>query len=189
MFNMRLVLILAFIVIPVLELTLLYKIGQWAGLWLTIAMVLGIAFVGTQVLRWQGLATLARAKAALEHGQAPIPAVLEGVLLLLAGALMITPGLITDLAGIMLLIPPVRRRLARAIVGYFMRHGELHVHVEGAEAVSPGQPRGEPGSSGRFRNSRAGPSGPGSGGRRGPNVIEGQFERIDEEPPAKDQPR
>lgn len=108
-------LILLFTVIPLLELWILLQLGHVAGLPATIAVVLATGAVGAAVARIQGLATLQRARTALAAGRLPATEAVDGLLILLAGALLVTPGLLTDLCGLVLLVPRARS-LVRARV-------------------------------------------------------------------------
>lgn len=157
---MRLVLLLVLVAVPLIEISLLIKAGQLLGVWPTLGLVIGTAILGSTVLRWQGLGVLQRASDALDSGRPPIEPVVDGVFLLLAGAFLISPGLLTDLLGLVLLIPPVRRGIARWAFARFLTSGDVHVEIF-SRRTRPGSPP------------RSTPSGDGS-------VIEGEFERLDE---------
>jgi len=124
---MTIVLLLALIGVPVLEIAVFIEVGGWIGLGWTLVLVLATAIAGTAMLRRQGLATLAKARAALDRGEIPVQAALDGVSLLLAGAFLLTPGFVTDTLGALLLVPPIRRRLQRLVVGALAARGRLHV--------------------------------------------------------------
>lgn len=120
----RIVLLLVFIAVPLLEIALLIKAGSSFGFWPTIAIVIFTAFLGTFMLRWQGLSVMARANEALRAGRMPVESVADGVFLLLAGAFLLTPGLLTDGVGFAFLVPQVRRWLGKKIlVGLSRRMG------------------------------------------------------------------
>jgi UPF0716 protein FxsA len=163
---LRLAVGLAFIVVPVLELALLIKTGQVIGVWATVALVLTTALTGALIISRQSLSVLRRTLEAVAEGQPPIAPVLDGLFLLVAGALLLTPGLMTDVAALLLLIPPVRRAIARVSMRWLLRGARLHVEVRGAAA--------DPAPEAQRR--------PSSGIGDGP-VIEGEFERVDEDPP------
>lgn len=116
---MGLVLLTAFIVVPIVEIALFIEIGGRAGLWNTIALVVLTAVIGTWLLRAQGLGTLNRAQESLARNVFPVAELFDGLCLLVAGALLLTPGFLTDTLGFLLLIPPLRRlvrdRLWRAL--------------------------------------------------------------------------
>ena len=109
------ILLLLFIGLPMVEIYVLIQVGQVIGAVWTIALLVAIAALGSALLRLQGLATLATVQAAISHGELPTTAILEGLVLLVAGVLMVTPGFVTDLAGLLCLLPPLRRALARAL--------------------------------------------------------------------------
>jgi UPF0716 protein FxsA len=105
-----------FIVIPIAELLLLFEVADWIGGVATLMLVIVTAFVGLSVLKRQGLSTLTRANMRLRGGQLPAQEIIEGMMLAFAGALLLTPGFITDTIGFTLLTPFVRRRLAARIL-------------------------------------------------------------------------
>lgn len=142
--------------LPVVELYLLIKLGGAFGLLPTLATMVGISLVGAWMLRRQGLAALHKANAAVQAGQMPIDSVVDGFALAIAAALLMTPGFVTDLAGLVLLIPPVRAVLARALFNRLMRQ-------PGVAWQTNHQPRRRP-------------EPPGNG-----PVIDGEFTRIDED--------
>ncbi len=109
------ILLLLFIGLPMVEIYVLIQVGQVIGALWTIALLVAIAALGSALLRLQGLATLANVQAAISRGELPTTAILEGLVLLVAGVLMVTPGFVTDLAGLLCLLPPLRRALARAL--------------------------------------------------------------------------
>jgi UPF0716 protein FxsA len=118
-------LFLLFTVIPLLELMLLIYIGQVIGFWQTLAIVILTGMVGAALARWQGWLALERVQREMQQGKLPAGAMFDGMLILVAGLLLITPGVITDLAGLCLLVPPIR-----AFVQRLIRHWAAeHVHV------------------------------------------------------------
>jgi UPF0716 protein FxsA len=110
------VLLTAFLVVPLLEIYLLIKVGGVIGAAYTILLVIATAILGAWLLRIQGLATLTRAQAQLQRGTLPAREAVEGLLLFLSGALLLTPGFFTDTAGFLLLIPALRRLVAAALL-------------------------------------------------------------------------
>ena len=107
-------LVVLFIAVPIVEMYLLIKIGGVIGALPTIGLVVVTAMVGVALLRQQGLATLHRVQTALDRGELPATEMLEGIALLLGGALLLTPGFVTDGLGLFCLIPTTRRILVRA---------------------------------------------------------------------------
>ena len=112
---MRLPLLL-FIIIPIAEIMLLLKVSQYIGAWTTVGLVLLTAVVGVNLLKRQGLSTLSRFQQRLQSGQIPAQEMVEGMLIAFCGALLLTPGFITDTIGFTCLLPPVRARIAKRIL-------------------------------------------------------------------------
>ena len=105
-------LLIVFAVVPFLELVLLIKLTQQTSLPVTILVVIGTGVTGMSLVRWQGLKAWQQIQQQLASGQSPSKAIISGVLILVAGAMLLTPGLLTDTAGLLLLIPPVRAVIA-----------------------------------------------------------------------------
>ena len=101
-------LLAAFILMPIIELAVLLKLHEVAGLVNTLAIVIITGFVGAFLARAQGIMVLAQIRRDLAEGRMPAPRLMDGVMILIAGVLLITPGLITDTAGFILLIPAAR---------------------------------------------------------------------------------
>lgn len=112
-------LLLLFTVVPLVELYLLITIGRMIGVGPTIAIVLGTGILGAWLARWQGLAVLRRVREEMAAGRLPTDALIDGLLILVAAAVLLTPGLLTDTAGFLLLVPAsrvvVRKAVAAAI--------------------------------------------------------------------------
>jgi UPF0716 protein FxsA len=115
-------LLLAFIIVPLAEIAVLIQVGGWIGVAPTLALIVLTAIVGTWMLRHQGFSVLTRAQRQLEQGVMPVAEVFDGLCLLLAGALLLTPGFLTDAAGALLLVPRVRALLYRQVADYLERH-------------------------------------------------------------------
>ena len=109
---MALILLVAlFIGLPLLEIAVFIEVGGEIGVWPTIAATVVTALAGSVLLRAQGLATLTRARAQMDQGQLPAREMFEGVCLVLAGAMLLLPGFVTDFIGLLLFIPPLREVL------------------------------------------------------------------------------
>jgi UPF0716 protein FxsA len=121
-------LLLLFTLVPLVELALLIQLGRVIGLAATIAIVLLTGVIGATLARWQGLVTLRRVQTEMAEGRVPTDALVDGLLILVAGAMLFTPGLITDTIGCLLLIPPTRTAVRRALVEALRRR------------VQPGRP-------------------------------------------------
>ncbi len=114
---MLLKLLLLFTVVPLLELALLIEVGTRIGALRTILIVVATGFLGALMARSQGFSVWRKLRESVEGGRSPAGGLVEGVLVLAGGLLLITPGLITDALGFILLIPPSRR----AVRNYLMR--------------------------------------------------------------------
>ena len=114
-------LLLLFIAIPIIELFLLVEIGQRVGTLTTVGIIIATGAVGASLARQQGMSTLARLRADLAAGRSPADPIVDGVLILVAAAVLITPGLLTDLAGFLCLIPAFRRLVKRYLRRTFER--------------------------------------------------------------------
>jgi UPF0716 protein FxsA len=144
-------LVLIFIVVPLAELYVIIQVGQAIGLLPTLALLLADALLGSLLLRHQGRAAWIRFNRALAEGRLPHKEVFDGVLIIMGGALLLTPGFLTDIVGLILLIPPTRA-LVRAFSARFVRR---RLALGGA-AWSFGPPRRPP----RARPAPGGPSEP-----------------------------
>jgi UPF0716 protein FxsA len=109
-------LFLFFIAIPLVEMLLLFEVSDRIGGLSTLGLVVATAVIGVQVLKQQGIATLTRANARLSSGELPATEIVEGMLLAAAGALLLTPGFITDTLGFVFLTAPFRRLIAARLV-------------------------------------------------------------------------
>ena len=130
-------LILLFVTVPLLELYLLVRIGEWIGLLPTIALVLFTGALGATLARAQGLATWGRFQAAMAQGRLPGAELVEGILILVAGAVLLTPGVLTDVLGFLLLVPALRRRVVVHLAGRLRARVVIHGGPSG-----PADPRG-----------------------------------------------
>jgi UPF0716 protein FxsA len=110
------ILLLLFFTVPLIEIFILIEVGGWIGAIPTIFLVVFTAVLGALLLRHQGLITLQRFQLSLAQGQVPAMELIEGVVLIIAGALLLTPGFFTDLVGFLCLIPPLRQAVIRRIV-------------------------------------------------------------------------
>lgn len=116
------VIFLAFVLVPIIEIAVFIKVGGLIGVLPTLALVIGIAIFGTWLLRQQGLQTFTKAQAALSRGEMPVGEMMDGFFLVLAALLMVTPGLLTDAIGFLLLVPAVRTLLAALARRWAMTH-------------------------------------------------------------------
>ena len=149
-------LFLAFVALALTELYLLIALGRAVGFWSTVGILLAISVVGTVVSRTQGARVMARWQEALNAGTMPAEGVLDGVLVLVGGALLIAPGFITDVLGISLLVPVSRafwarhlrawleKRVARGDVNVSMGMGGVSMGGAGVRGVRGARPSARP---------------------------------------------
>lgn len=166
---MGFLILLAFIMVPIAEIAVFIKAGDLIGLWPTIAAVVLTAIIGTAMLRQQGLATLVRLRATMDRGELPVRELFDGACLLLAGALLLTPGFLTDAVGFLLLVPPLRALAGAALWHRMQQSGNFSVHVGGMQGGADGGPQG-----GQRPSHSAGPGG-------GP-VVDADYEVIEKDP-------
>ena len=110
------ILLLLFIFVPIIEIGLFIQVGGFLGLWPTIALVLITAFVGASLVRSQGLQTLMSVQNRLQQGELPAQQIFEGVMLAVAGVLLLTPGFMTDALGMLVLLPAPRAAIAKYLM-------------------------------------------------------------------------
>jgi UPF0716 protein FxsA len=134
-----LLLFLAFTLLPVVELILLLRIGQAIDWPATVGLVLFTGAVGAALARWQGVKVLGEIREQMATGQLPGRALFDGALILVAGAVLITPGVITDAFGFLLLVPFVRTLIGKGLRRY--AQGRVNVTLDGF-GVPPGMDAG-----------------------------------------------
>lgn len=122
-------LLLLFTVVPLIELWLLLQLSGVVGLPATIAMVLVTGVLGATLAKQEGLRTLQEWQVSLSQGQMPRDGLASGLLLLVGGVFLVTPGVLTDLTGLLLLVPPVRRALADTISARARDKITVHTNV------------------------------------------------------------
>ena len=155
------ILVLLFIAVPIAELYVIIKVGSLIGILPTLAILIADALLGSMLLRQQGRAAWRRFNAALEERRFPAKEAADGVMIAVGGTLLLTPGFITDVFGLLLLLPP-SRALIRNVMWRFLRR-RFRV-VEGPAGWGYGRMRGE------------GPEGWPSGGR--PYDVEGSGREV-----------
>lgn len=127
-----------FVIVPLIELALLIQVGRWIGVWPTVALVALTGLAGAFLVRAEGLRTLARVQLELGRGRLPGRALADGASLLMAGAFLMTPGVLTDAAAFALLFVPTRRLIqgwVLARVGRAVKRGTIHVQMRGFERM------------------------------------------------------
>jgi UPF0716 protein FxsA len=143
-----------FILVPILEIYLIIKVGSHYGAAVTILLIIATAVIGAFLLRMQGFSTLQRFQNQVQQGELPATTMLEGMMLFFAGALLLTPGFFTDAIGFLLLVSPIRRAIALWVLersGWIVQMRGAHYHQHSYKQHDK------------------------------PNIIEGDFERHDDE--------
>jgi UPF0716 protein FxsA len=163
------ILFLLFVLVPIIEIALFIQVGGFLGLVPTLIIVVATAALGTWLLRQQGLSTMERARSRLDAGELPAAQLIEGVILMVGGALLLTPGFMTDAVGFACLLPPSRRWLASYLGNRFQM-----VALNGVAGEGGGFPGG---SRSGTTQSRGAPGAKGEG-----DVIEGEWQQVDREP-------
>ncbi|MEM7260795.1 MAG: FxsA family protein [Planctomycetota bacterium] len=154
---------LLFIVVPLAELFLLIRVADEVGLLNTIALCVVTGILGAALARSQGVSALQRVQASLAGGRLPQEELSDGVLILLAGAVLVTPGILTDVAGFALLIPPTRKLIKAGLARLLRNRLKVHGSFPGGgfppggpagprRGPNPGEPTGAP--SGRASDGR-----------------------------------
>jgi UPF0716 protein FxsA len=122
-----LLLIVVFIVVPLAELYVILQVGEAIGAVWTILLLAADSLLGSVLLRNQGRSVWGRFNAALSEGRMPHREVIDGVLIVFGGAFLITPGFLTDIVGLLLLIPPTRALIRRLVVRQLGRRATIGV--------------------------------------------------------------
>lgn len=118
---------LAFLVVPFVELYIIITAGQAVGVLPTIVALVVVSIVGAAMVKQQGIGLIRRARRQMDIGQVPGRELVDGILVLFAGALLLTPGFLTDGIGLALLIPPVRSALRSGAVRWLQRRTNLRI--------------------------------------------------------------
>jgi len=138
-------LLLLFIVVPAVELYLLLEIGQRIGALPTFALIVGTGVLGAWLVRLQGLSVLERVRTETAAGKLPAGAMVDGIIILIAGAVLMTPGVLTDAFGFACLIPGVRNVFKRWLNRRFegaIEQGRVHVSTGPDSGSNPFRPPG-----------------------------------------------
>jgi len=146
--------LIIFVVIPLVELGIFAAVSEHIGLWTALLFALFTAVLGGNIVRMQGMQTIASMRTNMDRGQMPTKEIFDGFCLVAAGALLITPGFLTDAIGFCLLVPPLRDAVRAALKkNAKFAMGSTHFHGEGFSSKS----------------------------YQDPNIIEGEYENLDPE--------
>lgn len=135
-------LLLLFVLMPIAEMWLLITVGSQIGALPTIGLVLFTAVMGAGLLREQGVATLWKGRQKLQGGELPTTEIAEGIILAVSGALLLTPGFVTDLIGFAGLIPPIRVMVATRIMKNMLVMGSQGAGFQAASGASGSHAKG-----------------------------------------------
>lgn len=113
-------LLILFLFIPFVELLVLIRIGNWIGFWPTLTLLVVMALLGFVMVRSQGLSVINRIKSDLSRGTPPAQGLTEGLLIIVGGVFLITPGLISDFIGLLLIFPATRKQLSKLIIPWLI---------------------------------------------------------------------
>jgi UPF0716 protein FxsA len=155
-----LLLLLAFVVVPLVELYVLIQVGQAIGVLPTLALLLADSILGATLMRSQGRAAWRRFNEAVAAGRVPGREVLDGALVIFGGAFLLSPGFVTDVFGVLFLLPPTRALIRRLLVRGALGRFRFAVAAPGAAARFGGMGAGRRGG---FGGARRPGSGSGSG--------------------------
>lgn len=163
-------LILLFLITPAVELALLIQVDALIGFWATVGLIVATGVAGSYLARREGLSTWSRLNQRLHVGDLPGKELVDGVIILVAGALLVTPGVLTDVVGLAGLLPPTRALLRRALIRRFqrkMQDGSIQVQFgifggSGFDPPGPGssrrpprrEPPDDPGPNSRWKGNR-----------------------------------
>lgn len=153
---MGVIVFLALVGVPLIEIAAFIEVGSAIGLWSTLAVIIVTAIVGTALLRHQGLSTLHSARCEVEAGRMPVREVFDGICILAAGAFLLTPGFVTDAVGLALMVPLVRTMLGHRLRQMATARGYTDFRA---------QPRNQPGTTSHV------------------TTMEGEFHEIEDTPP------
>ena len=160
------VLFLLFVIVPIIEITVLIQVGALLGAWPTVAVVIVTAWLGAKNVRQQGLATLNSVQSKMAQGQMPSDEIVTALLLLVAGVTLITPGFVTDAIGLLLLVPQVRKSLVKVVQEHLVTSNtngaSFSFHSEYSQSAHEEKPIDKPNKPGIQRQGQ---------------TLEGEFER------------
>lgn len=124
-------LFLLFLVVPFVELFVILQVGRAIGALNTIAVLVMVSIVGAWLVKREGLSVVRRAQERVRQGAVPATELVDGVLILFAGALLLTPGFVTDMVGVLLLLPPIRAALRVGVTRRLRRQAEFRTFGPG----------------------------------------------------------
>lgn len=154
-------LFLTMVSVSLLEIYVLIKVGGFLGAWPTVALVVVTAFVGSTLVRSQGLQVFQQLQQRIARGESPGQELIEGFMLLVTGVLLVTPGFVTDSLGLLILQPSIRSKVAKYLLANIKMGSTMSGGFSQSSANSP------------FSDNL-------QGKKDDENIIEGEFERKDD---------
>ena len=161
------ILFLCFLTVPIIEMLVLIEVGSFIGTFYTILLVLLTAVIGVSLLKRQGLSTFIKANQKMQTGQMPVTEMGEGLMLAVAGALLLTPGFVTDSVGFILLTPGLRNAIAKSFLQKMLKNSHQSSFYSQTTYHSGSRSNAAPTSEKK----------PGNGGIP-PVVIDGEYQEI-----------
>jgi UPF0716 protein FxsA len=178
---MSLFLFIIFIILPIAEIAIFIQASRIITIPAVIALTLATAFTGSFLLRMQGFAALNRFMQSVEKGETPVIPILDGIGVLMAGVLLLTPGLLTDAIGLLLFVPAVRHALGRYVFQHLMSSSKVHFQYYGGDAEwTDFRENLRPGAGPR-PGSKTGEWPKDTSPHRSDNVVDAEFETIEPE--------
>jgi UPF0716 protein FxsA len=139
-----------FVLVPAVELALLIEVGSRIGTIATLGLIVLTGIVGASLARWQGFQVFRKVQTEVAGGRLPAGSLVDGLIILIAGALLITPGILTDAVGFLFLVPGFRTFVKRQLWRRFeraVRQQQVHIYVDGGfpagGTTHPSGPRGD----------------------------------------------
>ena len=159
---------------PILEISLLLQVGEIIGGWNTLFIVIITAFLGAHLVRQQGLSTFMQAQSKMQQGQVPGQEMAEGLLLLIAGVLLVTPGFVTDGIGFLFTLPITRPIIAKYLMSNLIQQASVHTAQQPFQFHQQSQHHYQQ----QYQRSS----------QQQDDIIEGEYRRTDHEQLSSNQP-
>lgn len=129
-------LLVAFLVVPVAELWVVLRVADVIGGWETIGLLIVMSFVGSWLVKREGARAWGAFQTAMKEGRVPAKETADGALVILGGALLLTPGFLTDVLGVLCLLPPTRVVVRRTLLRFALRHNPVYETYDTARTVA-----------------------------------------------------
>lgn len=158
-----------FVIVPIIEISVLMQVGEWLGAWPTVGVVILTAWVGAKFVRQQGLSTLQSVQEKTAQGEMPSDEIITGIMLLIAGVLLVTPGFVTDIFGLSLLVPAVRQAMVKKAQQHIVTGQMSSIHMQSSTGFNSADQHDDNVFSGQPKSTAA-------NNHQG-QTIEGEYER------------